>query len=84
MRYRFGALPGGGEQAAKGVILPLGDLIIAACALELGYAIGTSNARDFIRIPGNTFRGTGPASPTCNWSDVLARVPGLRLNRQRS
>jgi tRNA(fMet)-specific endonuclease VapC len=42
----------GGEQAAKGVIPPLGDLIIGACALELGYAIGTSNARDFNRIPG--------------------------------
>jgi predicted nucleic acid-binding protein len=37
----------GGEQAAKGINLPLGDLIIGACALELGYAIGTSNARDF-------------------------------------
>ncbi len=42
----------GGEQATKGVILPLGDLIIGACALELGYAIGTSNVRDFNRIPG--------------------------------
>ena len=42
----------GGEQAAKGIILPLGDLIIGACALELGYAIGTSNTRDFNRIPG--------------------------------
>jgi tRNA(fMet)-specific endonuclease VapC len=42
----------GGEQAAKGVNLPLGDLIIGACALELGYAIGTSNVRDFSRIPG--------------------------------
>ncbi len=41
-----------GEQAAKGVILPMGDLIIGACALELGYAIGTANARDFNRIPG--------------------------------
>jgi predicted nucleic acid-binding protein len=26
----------GGEQAARGVSLPLGDLIIGACALELG------------------------------------------------
>jgi predicted nucleic acid-binding protein len=26
--------------------------IIGACALELGYAIGTSNVRDFNRIPG--------------------------------
>jgi predicted nucleic acid-binding protein len=43
-----------GEQAAKGVNLPLGDLIIGACALELGYAVGTSNVRDFIRIPGLT------------------------------
>lgn len=42
----------GGEQAAKGHNLPLGDLIIGACALELGYAVGTSNIRDFSRIPG--------------------------------
>lgn len=42
----------GGEQAANGVNLPLGDLMIGACALELGYAIGTTNARDFDRIPG--------------------------------
>ena len=41
-----------GEQAAKGINLPLCDLIIGACALELGYAIGTSNVRDFSRIPG--------------------------------
>jgi len=44
----------GGEQAAKGINLPLGDLIIAASALELGYAIGTENVRDFGRIPGLT------------------------------
>ena len=44
----------GGEQAAKGINLPLGDLINGACALELGYAIGTSNIRDFNRIPGLT------------------------------
>ncbi len=42
----------GGEQAAKGINLPLGDLVIGACALELGYAIGTGNVRDFNRIPG--------------------------------
>ena len=41
----------GGEQAAKGINLPLADLIIGASALELGYAIGTSNTRDFDRIP---------------------------------
>ncbi len=44
----------GGEEAAKGVNLPLGDLIIGACALELGYAVGTGNLRDFNRIPGLT------------------------------
>jgi len=43
-----------GEQAAKGQKLPLSDLIIGACALELGYAIGTHNFRDFERIPGLT------------------------------
>jgi predicted nucleic acid-binding protein len=42
----------GAEQAAKGINLPLGDLIIGACALELGYSIATSNSRDFTRIPG--------------------------------
>lgn len=42
----------GGEEAAKGIQLPLGDLIIGACALELGYAVATSNGRDFGRIPG--------------------------------
>jgi predicted nucleic acid-binding protein len=42
----------GAEQAAKGIKLPLGDLIIGACALELGYAVATRNIRDFDRIPG--------------------------------
>lgn len=41
----------GGEQAARGINLPLGDLIVGACALELGYAVCTSNLRDFARIP---------------------------------
>lgn len=42
----------GGEQAAKGINLALGDLVIGACALELGYSIATGNVRDFERIPG--------------------------------
>jgi tRNA(fMet)-specific endonuclease VapC len=41
----------GGELAAKGINLPLGDLIIAACALELGFGVATRNLRDFRRIP---------------------------------
>lgn len=41
-----------GEQAAKGINLPIADLIIGACAMELGYAVGTHNVRDFERIPG--------------------------------
>jgi tRNA(fMet)-specific endonuclease VapC len=41
----------GGQQAAKGINLPFADLIIGSCALELGYAIGTDNLRDFGRIP---------------------------------
>lgn len=47
----------GAEQAARGVNIPLGDLIIGACALELGYAVGTRNLRDFERIPGLTVVG---------------------------
>lgn len=42
----------GAEQAARGVTLSVADLIIGACALELGYAIGTANIRDLNRIPG--------------------------------
>jgi predicted nucleic acid-binding protein len=42
----------GGEQAARGINLPLGDLIIGASAIELGYGVATSNLRDFRRIPG--------------------------------
>ncbi len=42
----------GGEQAAIGITIPMADLIIGACALELGYSIGTRNVRDFGRIPG--------------------------------
>jgi predicted nucleic acid-binding protein len=41
----------GAEQALKGINLPLADLIIGACALELGYAVATVNIRDFNRIP---------------------------------
>lgn len=44
----------GGEQAARGLNLPLADLMIGACALELGYAVGTNNVRDFANIPGLT------------------------------
>jgi tRNA(fMet)-specific endonuclease VapC len=44
----------GAEQAARGINLPLGDLIIGACALELGYVVGTNNVRDSERIPGLT------------------------------
>jgi predicted nucleic acid-binding protein len=44
----------GAEQASKGIVVPLADLMIGACALELGYAVGTHNVRDFSRIPGLT------------------------------
>ena len=46
----------GGEQASKGINLPLADLLIGACALELCFAVGTSNIRDFGRIPGLTVK----------------------------
>jgi tRNA(fMet)-specific endonuclease VapC len=42
----------GAEQAARGAVLPLADLIIGASALELGFAVATRNLRDFGRIPG--------------------------------
>ena len=40
-----------GEQAGRGVNLATADVIIAATALELGFAVGIGNLRDFSRIP---------------------------------
>jgi predicted nucleic acid-binding protein len=42
----------GGEQALRGITIPLADLIIGACAIELGYAVATHNVRHFRLIPG--------------------------------
>jgi predicted nucleic acid-binding protein len=41
-----------GEQAAKGVVIALPDLLIGATALHLGYSVATQNLRDFRKISG--------------------------------
>jgi predicted nucleic acid-binding protein len=41
-----------GESQAKGVRLPLSDLLIGVTALELGYSVATGNLRHFQMIPG--------------------------------
>jgi predicted nucleic acid-binding protein len=43
-----------GQEAAKGSVLPLNDLMIAAAAIEQGYAVLTGNVRHFRKIPGLT------------------------------
>lgn len=40
-----------GQSQARGIRIPLSDLLIGASALELGYAVGTGNLRHFERIP---------------------------------
>ena len=45
----FGKISAG--SAAKGVVIPIDDLLIAACALERGYAMLTRNIRHFERVP---------------------------------
>jgi tRNA(fMet)-specific endonuclease VapC len=40
-----------GQSQAKGVRIPLSDLLIGASALELGYSVGTANIRHFQLIP---------------------------------
>ena len=40
-----------GQSHAKGVRIPLSDLLIGASALELGYVVGTANFRHFQLIP---------------------------------
>jgi tRNA(fMet)-specific endonuclease VapC len=41
-----------GQSQAKGVRIPLSDLLIGASAMELGYGVGTANVRHFQLIPG--------------------------------
>jgi len=41
-----------GQEAAKGNVLPFNDLLIAAAAIEQGYAVLTQNLRHFEKIPG--------------------------------
>lgn len=41
-----------GENQAKGIRLPLSDLLIGGTALELGYSVATGNLRHFKMIPG--------------------------------
>jgi predicted nucleic acid-binding protein len=41
-----------GQEAAKGNVLPFNDLMIAASAIEQGYAVLTGNVRHFQKIPG--------------------------------
>ena len=44
----------GGEQAAKGITIPVDDLFIGTSAIEQGYAVATLNLRHFKNIPGLT------------------------------
>ena len=41
-----------GQSHAKGIRIPLSDLLIGVTALELGYRIATHNIRHFKLIPG--------------------------------
>lgn len=43
-----------GQEAAKGNVLPLNDLLIAAAAIKQSYAVLTENRRHFQKIPGLT------------------------------
>ena len=40
-----------GQSQAKGIRIPLSDLLIGVTALELGYGVGTHNVRHFRLIP---------------------------------
>ena len=41
-----------GEQAAKGIVIALPDLLIGVTALQVGYSVATLNLRHFQLIPG--------------------------------
>ena len=40
-----------GSQAARGITLPMDDLLIGVSAVEQGYAVATLNRRHFEKIP---------------------------------
>ena len=50
MALRAGQIDG--ESQARGIRIPLPDLLIGVTALELGHSVATANVRDFRRIPG--------------------------------
>jgi predicted nucleic acid-binding protein len=41
-----------GQQAAKGIVIALPDLLIGVTTLHFGYAVATLNPRHFQLIPG--------------------------------
>jgi tRNA(fMet)-specific endonuclease VapC len=41
-----------GEQRARGVTIPFGDLLVGVTSLELGFSVVTANLRHFRLIPG--------------------------------
>jgi len=43
-----------GEQQSRGIVIPFGDLLIGATALEVGYSVLTANVRHFRLVPGLT------------------------------
>jgi predicted nucleic acid-binding protein len=51
-RDRLTRRPIEGERAARGTTIAFEDLLIAATALHLGFALATSNIRHFQVIPG--------------------------------
>ncbi len=52
MALRAGQLDG--QNQARGVRVPLPDLLVGVTALELGYSVGTSNLRHFRQVTGLT------------------------------
>ena len=68
----------GGEQACKGIILPLPDLLIGACALELGYSVATGNVPGFSSYPWLARYST---VNRLGWLSALSRLlPALDFN----
>ena len=41
-----------GENQARGIRIPLSDLLIGVTALELGFSVATANVRHFRLVPG--------------------------------
>jgi predicted nucleic acid-binding protein len=75
-----------GENQAKGIRLPLSDLLIGVTALEFGYSVATGNLRHFQMIPvcGSSASSRGANYRTMCHKTECSEIPSGRRRHAAS